>query len=67
MMRVPVQPQMFRWAVDRAGVAVEDVRARFARYDDWLAGTANPTLKQLEDFARYTYAAVGFFFGSRRN
>jgi len=53
---------MLEWAVDRAGVALDDVRARFAKYDDWLAGTAQPTLKQLRDFARYTYAAVGYFF-----
>ena len=55
---------MLQWAVDRAGVAMGDVRARFQKYDEWMAGTANPTLKQLEDFARYTYSAVGFFFGS---
>ena len=53
---------MLQWAVDRAGVTLDDVRTRFTRYDDWLAGTAQPTLKQLQDFARYTYAAVGYFF-----
>ena len=59
-MRVPVQPQMLRWAVDRAGVSSHEVRARFEKYDDWLAGTVQPTLKQLQDFARYTYAALGY-------
>jgi Zn-dependent peptidase ImmA (M78 family) len=56
---------MLQWAVDRAGVTLDEVRARFAKYDDWLAGTVQPTLKQLQDFARYTYAAVGYFFLNR--
>ncbi|HLL88290.1 MAG TPA: ImmA/IrrE family metallo-endopeptidase [Tepidisphaeraceae bacterium] len=56
---------MLQWAVERAGVTPGDVRGRFARYDDWLAGTVQPTLKQLQDFARYTYAAVGYFFQSQ--
>lgn len=64
MMRVPVQPQMLQWAIDRAGVSLEDVRNRFVKFDEWIVGTTHPTLKQLEDFARYTYSAVGFFFGS---
>lgn len=62
MMRVPVQPRMLQWAVDRAGLPLADVRGRFARYDEWLAGAVHPTMKQVQDFARYTYAAVGFFF-----
>jgi Zn-dependent peptidase ImmA (M78 family) len=56
---------MLQWAVDRAGITLVDVRARFVRYDEWLAGTAQPTLKQLQEFARYTYAAVGYFFLDR--
>lgn len=55
---------MLQWAVDRAGVPLAEVRGRFAKYDEWVTGTTHPTLKQLEDFARYTYAAVGFFFGT---
>jgi Zn-dependent peptidase ImmA (M78 family) len=53
---------MLRWAVDRAGVGPDAARARFAKYDEWLAGTLQPTLKQLQDFARYTYAPFGYFF-----
>jgi Zn-dependent peptidase ImmA (M78 family) len=53
---------MLQWAIDRAGVTLDDVRGRFGRYDEWLAGTAQPTLKQLQDFARYTCAAFGYFF-----
>lgn len=61
-MRVPVQSKLLRWAVDRANVPIDEVRARFAAYDDWLAGTAQPTLKQLEQFARAMHAAIGYFF-----
>ena len=39
-----------------------NMRARFKKFDDWLAGSVQPTLKQLQDFARYTYAAIGYFF-----
>jgi Zn-dependent peptidase ImmA (M78 family) len=56
---------MLQWAVDRAGITTGDVRARFTKYDEWLAGEAQPTLKQLQDFARYTYAAIGYFFLSQ--
>jgi len=53
---------MLQWAVDRAGIALGDVRGRFSRYDEWISGATHPTLKQLQDFARYTYSAVGYFF-----
>ena len=62
MVRVPVQPQMLQWAVDRARVTPGEVRARFANYDAWVAGTAKPTLRQLEEFARAMHASIGYFF-----
>jgi len=62
MTRVPVQPRLLEWAADRAGMAGDAVRSRFARYDQWIAGTHHPTFKQLQDFARATHTAVGCFF-----
>jgi Zn-dependent peptidase ImmA (M78 family) len=62
MVRVPVQPQMLRWAADRVGMAVEDARARFAKFDEWMSGTLHPTLNQLQDFANATHTPFGYFF-----
>src|SRR4051812_45636420 len=62
MVRVSVKSRLLQWAVDRAGMTSDDVRDRFPRFDEWLAGAVQPTLKQLQEFARYTYAAVGYFF-----
>jgi Zn-dependent peptidase ImmA (M78 family) len=53
---------MLQWAVDRAGLSRDAARTRFAKFDDWLAGTLQPTLNQLQDFARATYAPIGYFF-----
>lgn len=53
---------MLRWAVDRAGLTADDARERFTKYDDWLSGAIHPTFKQLQDFARATYAPIGAFF-----
>jgi len=61
-MRVPVQPQMLQWAADRAGLPEEAVRKRFGKYDQWLTGEAQPTLNQLQEFARATYSPIGYFF-----
>jgi Zn-dependent peptidase ImmA (M78 family) len=40
-----------------------EVRERFPDFDNWLAGTTLPTLRQLEKFAAATHAAIGFFYG----
>ena len=62
MTRVPVEPRMLRWAADRAGLSLTDLRNRFAKYDEWLTGATLPTLSQLQAFARATYTSFGYFF-----
>jgi Zn-dependent peptidase ImmA (M78 family) len=53
---------MLRWALDRARKDPADLEHRFGTLDQWLAGDAQPTLKQLEGFARATHAPLGYFF-----
>ncbi len=53
---------VLRWAAQRARLTDDDLAARFAKWPLWLNGEAQPTLKQLEDFARVTHTAVGYFF-----
>jgi Zn-dependent peptidase ImmA (M78 family) len=60
--RVEVRPSLLSWARARSGIADEDWERRFPRFDAWLTGTAAPTLKQLQEFARRTHTPVGFLF-----
>lgn len=60
--RVEVRPSVLEWARARSGVADEDWDRRFPRFNGWLAGDTEPTLKQLEEFARKTHTPVGFLF-----
>jgi Zn-dependent peptidase ImmA (M78 family) len=53
---------VLRWAAQRARLHDEDLSARFRKWPLWLSGEAQPTLKQLEDFARLTHTAIGYFF-----
>lgn len=62
MNRVAIAPRMFRWARERAGLDPVDLGLRFPKLPDWEAGEAQPTLRQLEDYARATHAPVGYFF-----
>lgn len=58
--RVAVAPRLVRWAVERSGRPPEELR-RFP-VDAWEAQTVQPTMRQLEDFARATYTPIGFLF-----
>ena len=53
---------VLRWAAQRARLHDDDLAARFSKWPLWLSGGAQPTLKQLEDFARLTHTPFGYFF-----
>jgi Zn-dependent peptidase ImmA (M78 family) len=60
--RVPVKPQLLRWACERAGKPESALAEKFAGFPDWLTGAKQPTFKQLEGFAKATHTPFGFFF-----
>src|SRR3990172_426739 len=62
MIRVEVRFELLRWARERAGFSVGALTRRFPHLEAWERGEARPTLKQLESFAKATYAPVGFLF-----
>lgn len=63
--RVAVAPDLLQWAVDRAGWDDETIGRRAPKLDEWAAGR-NPTLKQLEKFARDTHTPLGLLFLTER-
>lgn len=62
MIRVPVAPEMLRWARERARLGVDELAARFKKLPEWEAGETHPTLKQLEAFAKAVHVPVGYLF-----
>lgn len=61
-MRVQVRPELLRWARERAGLSLDALAHRVPHLAAWEQGQEQPTLKQLEKFARATYAPLGFLF-----
>ena len=64
MIRVPINPEMLRWARERAEISVDDLVHRFPKYIEWERGEVKPTLNQLEKFSNTTHAPLGYFFYS---
>ena len=62
MTRVPVQPELLKWARTRARRTVADLETRFPKLDQWESGELPPTLKQLEAFARAVHVPIGYLF-----
>lgn len=62
MTRVAVEGSMLRWARERAGRTRESLTPKFARVADWETGELQPTLKQLEAFAKAVHVPIGYLF-----
>jgi Zn-dependent peptidase ImmA (M78 family) len=58
--RVPVHKAVLDWAQRRSGISRDKLLEAFPALDDWSGGAKQPTLKQLERFARTTHTPVGF-------
>ena len=62
IVRVPVNPKILRWARKRAGRDIESLRKEFPKIEPWERGEQQPTMKQLERFAKTTHVPFGFLF-----
>ena len=62
MIRIPVPPEMLRWACERAGYDVAHVAERMPQLQAWVRRERQPTLKQLEKLAKLTHTPLGYLF-----
>ena len=62
MTRVAVNPDLLRWARERARMDALELLTRFPRLGQWESREVEPTLKQLEAYARATHVPVGYLF-----
>lgn len=62
MTRVSVRPELLRWARERARFDPLEIEDRFPQYAVWERGEKQPTLKQLEKFAKATHTPIGYLF-----
>lgn len=62
MPRIPVNPVLLTWARERAGLDMLALAGRFPKLSEWEAGELQPTLRQLENYARAVHVSVGYLF-----
>ncbi len=62
MTRISINPNLLTWARERAGLDTFALAKRFPKLAEWEDGALQPTLRQLEDFARTVHVAVGYLF-----
>ena len=61
-MRVEVNRDLLQWAIERAGDRRAFLYEKFPKLDEWESGDSQPTLKQLEHFAKAAYVPIGYLF-----
>ena len=59
---VSIKPDFFTWAIRRSGKEMRQLRKKFKKLPEWTEGTGQPTLRQLEEFAKATFVPIGYFF-----
>jgi len=57
--RVPIKPELLRWARERAGYTLSSLARQFPRYAEWEQGKTFPTLKQVERLAHKFRVPMG--------
>ena len=62
MTRVVVKPELLLWAQERCGIDRDALVSKFRKLPEWESGEIQPTLKQLENFARKVRVPFGYLF-----
>lgn len=62
MVKVEVAPELLEWACRQGDLDDQTLLSVFPKLSEWKAGTAQPTLKQLEKFAHKNHVPLGMLF-----
>lgn len=65
MPRANIQPDLIDWACQRSGAHLTALEKLFPKLPQWLTGETQPTMLQLENFAKATLTPMGYFFSSQ--
>ena len=58
--RVDINPDVLMWAVDYSQKGIEAFESKFKQFHKWLNKSEQPTVRQLEDVARFSYVPFGY-------
>jgi Zn-dependent peptidase ImmA (M78 family) len=59
---VAVNPDILKWAIDRAGFDLDEFVSKLPNVEKWLSNEKKPTVKQLEAFSKKVYLPFGYLF-----
>jgi Zn-dependent peptidase ImmA (M78 family) len=60
--RVAVAPSLLLWAQERSNREVHAYEKKFPAWLEWVEERKTPTIKQVEEIARYSHLPFGIFF-----
>jgi len=63
--RVKISPETLLWATERSGLNLDSLNDIYPRAIDWIREESEPTVKQLESFAKKIHVPFGFLFLSK--
>lgn len=59
---VGINNNLLIWAIERAGINIDEVSRTIPSFSSWLLGKKKPTVKQLEKFAQKVHLPFGYLF-----
>lgn len=59
---VDINNNLLIWAIERAGINIDEVSRTIPSFSSWLLGKKKPTVKQLEKFAQKVHLPFGYLF-----
>src|SRR5690606_31799731 len=60
--RVKISPRTLVWATERSGLSIDNLFDVYPKALDWIREESEPTVKQLESFAKKIHVPFGFLF-----
>ena len=62
--RMPITPEVLKWARERAGYSLEDLAAKtkFRKIAEWENGSLEPKYRELENIAKTLQLPMAVFF-----
>ena len=60
--RYEVKQDVLLWAIEESQKSMSDIELKFPQINEWICGTAAPTMKQIENLANYLKTPFGYMF-----